>query len=206
MRTMAEAVVHVIDDDAALRDSLAFLLGAAGLAVRTFESAQSFLQELPSVEAGCVITDVRMPGIDGLELLRLLQEMGKGLPVIVMTGHGDVPLAVKAMRLGAADFVEKPFEDDVMIDAVRSALTAMPLQVSAEISDELSSRLASLSRRERQVLAGLVEGQTNKEIARQFELSPRTVEVYRAKLMTKMQANNISELVRFAVRAGVTGG
>ncbi len=148
-----------------------------------------------------------MPGIDGLELLRLLQEMGKGLPVIVMTGHGDVPLAVKAMRLGAADFVEKPFDDEVMIDAVRSALTAsVPLQAAPGVSDEMSSRLASLSRRERQVLAGLVEGQTNKEIARQFDLSPRTVEVYRAKLMTKMQANNISELVRFAVRAGVTGG
>lgn len=204
---MADATVHVIDDDAALRDSLAFLLGSAGLLVRSFESAQAFLQELASIEAGCVVTDIRMPGIDGLELLRLLQEMGKGLPVIVMTGHGDVPLAVKAMRLGATDFVEKPFEDEVMIDAVRSALTAssMPLQ-AAGISDEMALRIASLSRRERQVLSGLVEGQTNKEIARQFDLSPRTVEVYRAKLMTKMQANNISELVRFAMRAGVTGG
>jgi two-component system response regulator FixJ len=204
---MSEAIVHIIDDDAPLRDSLAFLLAAAGLAVRTFESAQAFLQELAGIEAGCVITDIRMPGIDGLELLRLLQEMGKGLPVIVMTGHGDVPLAVRAMRLGAADFVEKPFEDDVMIDAVRSALIAgVPLQAAAGVSDEMSLRLASLSRRERQVLAGLVEGQTNKEIARQFDLSPRTVEVYRAKLMTKMQANNISELVRFAVRAGMTPG
>ncbi|MHB8885208.1 MAG: response regulator FixJ [Methylovirgula sp.] len=204
---MADATVHVIDDDAALRDSLAFLLGSAGLLVRSFESAQAFLQELASIEAGCVVTDIRMPGIDGLELLRLLQEMGKGLPVIVMTGHGDVPLAVKAMRLGATDFVEKPFEDEVMIDAVRSALTSsmLPLQ-AAGISDEMALRIASLSRRERQVLSGLVEGQTNKEIARQFDLSPRTVEVYRAKLMTKMQANNISELVRFAMRAGVTGG
>ena len=203
---MADATIHVIDDDAALRDSLAFLLGSAGLLVRGFESAQAFLQELASIEAGCVVTDIRMPGIDGLELLRLLQEMGKGLPVIVMTGHGDVPLAVKAMRLGAADFVEKPFEDEVMIDAVRSALTSsMPLP-AVGVSDEMALRLASLSRRERQVLSGLVEGQTNKEIARQFDLSPRTVEVYRAKLMTKMQANNISELVRFAMRAGVTGG
>ncbi len=205
---MADAIVHVIDDDAALRDSLAFLLGSAGLLVRTFESAQAFLQELASIETGCVVTDIRMPGIDGFELLRLLQEMGKGLPVIVMTGHGDVPLAVKAMRLGAADFVEKPFEDEVMINSVRSALTSnVPLhQAVAGVSDEMALRLASLSRRERQVLAGLVDGQTNKEIARQFDLSPRTVEVYRAKLMTKMQANNISELVRFAMRAGVTGG
>lgn len=203
---MADAIVHVIDDDAALRDSLAFLLGSAGLRVRSFESAQAFLQELASVEAGCVVTDVRMPGIDGLELLRLLQEMGKGLPVIVMTGHGDVPLAVKAMRLGAADFVEKPFEDEVMIASVRAALMrSLPLQ-AAGVSDEMVLRLASLSQRERQVLSGLVEGQTNKEIARQFDLSPRTVEVYRAKLMTKMQANNISELVRFAMRAGVTSG
>jgi two-component system response regulator FixJ len=203
---MTDAIVHVIDDDGALRDSLAFLLGSVGLGVRTFDSAQAFLQELTSIELGCVVTDVRMPGIDGLELLRLLQEMGKGLPVIVMTGHGDVPLAVKAMRLGAADFVEKPFDDEVMIDSVRSALaTSLPMQAVPGVSDEISLRLASLSRRERQVLTGLVEGQTNKEMARQFDLSPRTVEVYRAKLMTKMQANNISELVRFAMRAGMTG-
>ncbi len=203
---MSDAIVHVIDDDLALRDSLAFLLGSVGLVVRAFESAQAFLQELTSIETGCVVTDIRMPGIDGLELLRLLQEMGKGLPVIVMTGHGDVPLAVKAMRLGAADFVEKPFDDEVMIDAIRSALaTSLPIQTVAGVSDEMALRLATLSRRERQVLAGLVEGQTNKEMARQFDLSPRTVEVYRAKLMTKMQANNISELVRFAMRAGMTG-
>jgi two-component system, LuxR family, response regulator FixJ len=202
---MSEGVVHIIDDDAAMRDSVAFLLSATGLDVRSYESAQAFLQELPSVEGGCVVTDVRMPGIDGLELLRLLQEMGKGLPVIVMTGHGDVPLAVKAMRLGAADFVEKPFDDEIMIDAVRSALSSAASLPARNAGDEMSSRIASLSRRERQVLGGLVEGQTNKEIARKFDLSPRTVEVYRAKLMTKMQANNISELVRFAVRAGVTG-
>jgi two-component system, LuxR family, response regulator FixJ len=202
---MSEGVVHIIDDDAAMRDSVAFLLSATGLDVRSHESAQAFLQELPSVEGGCVVTDVRMPGIDGLELLRLLQEMGKGLPVIVMTGHGDVPLAVKAMRLGAADFVEKPFDDEIMIDAVRSALSSAASLPARNAGDEMSSRIASLSRRERQVLGGLVEGQTNKEIARKFDLSPRTVEVYRAKLMTKMQANNISELVRFAVRAGVTG-
>jgi two-component system response regulator FixJ len=205
---MADMIVHVIDDDAALRDSLAFLLSAAGFQVRNFESAQAFLQELTGIQSGCILTDVRMPGVDGLELLRLLQEMGRGLPVIVMTGHGDVPLAVKAMRLGAADFVEKPFEDEVLIDSIRSALTASaPIPTSdSGVPDEISVRLATLSRRERQVLGGLVEGHTNKEIARQFALSPRTVEVYRAKLMTKMQANNISELVRFAVRAGVTGG
>jgi two-component system response regulator FixJ len=205
---MADMIVHVIDDDAALRDSLAFLLSAAGFQVRNFESAQAFLQELTGIQSGCILTDVRMPGVDGLELLRLLQEMGRGLPVIVMTGHGDVPLAVKAMRLGAADFVEKPFEDEVLIDSIRSALTASaPIPTSdSGVPDEISVRLATLSRRERQVLGGLVEGHTNKEIARQFDLSPRTVEVYRAKLMTKMQANNISELVRFAVRAGVTGG
>ncbi len=205
---MADMIVHVIDDDAALRDSLAFLLIAADFEVRSFESAQAFLQELSGIQTGCILTDVRMPGVDGIELLRLLQEMGKGLPVIVMTGHGDVPLAVKAMRLGAADFVEKPFEDEVLIDSIRSALTANTPIAAPEsgVPDEISTRLATLSRRERQVLGGLIEGHTNKEIARQFDLSPRTVEVYRAKLMTKMQANNISELVRFAVRAGVTGG
>ncbi|MGO9684329.1 MAG: response regulator, partial [Beijerinckiaceae bacterium] len=119
---VVNGIVHVIDDDAALRDSVAFLLGAAGFSVRLYESAQTFLRELVAIEPGCVITDVRMPGIDGLELLRLLRETGQSLAVIVMTGHGDVSLAVRAMKLGAIDFIEKPFEDEVMIDTVRAAL------------------------------------------------------------------------------------
>jgi two-component system response regulator FixJ len=203
---VANGIVHVIDDDAALRDSVAFLLRAAGFSVRLYESAQTFLRELATLEPGCVITDVRMPGIDGLELLRLLRETGQSLAVIVMTGHGDVSLAVRAMKLGAIDFVEKPFEDEVMIDSVRAALTNGGSLGPYQVDGELASRIASLSHREKQVLAGLVDGRTNKEIARQFDLSPRTVEVYRAKLMAKMQASNISELVRFAMRAGVGVG
>ena len=185
-----------------------FFSAAAGLAVRTLRIGAGLSSRAGRASRRAASSPTSAcPGSTGSNCLRLLQEMGRGLPVIVMTGHGDVPLAVKAMRLGAVDFVEKPFEDEVMIDAVRSALAGSVAAAAAPgVSDEMALRLASLSRRERQVLAGLVEGQTNKEIARQFDLSPRTVEVYRAKLMTKMQANNISELVRFAMRAGVTGG
>jgi two-component system response regulator FixJ len=204
---MTGSVVHVIDDDSAMRDSLAFLLGSAGFLVQTFDSAEAFLRNLPAVGAGCVVSDIRMPGVDGLELLNRLHRSGHVFPVIIMTGHGDVPLAVKAMKLGAIDFIEKPFDDETLIRAVRLALSASPPKpfVAEEIDAELATRLASLSQRERQVLRGLVEGQTNKEIAREFELSPRTVEVYRAKLMTKMKATSISELVRFALRAGLAG-
>ena len=203
---MSSGIVHVIDDDEALRDSVAFLLGAAGFSVRLYESAQSFLRQLSEIEPGCVLTDIRMPGMDGLELLRLLRESGHALAVIVMTGHGDVPLAVRAMKLGAVDFVEKPFEDELLIDTVEAALAAGAAPGAALVDEELASRVATLSQREKQVLTGLVGGRTNKEIARQFDLSPRTVEVYRAKLMAKMQASNISELVRFAMRAGVSTG
>jgi len=203
---VSSGIVHVIDDDEALRDSVAFLLGAAGFSVRLYESAQSFLRQLSEIEPGCVLTDIRMPGMDGLELLRLLRESGHALAVIVMTGHGDVPLAVRAMKLGAVDFVEKPFEDELLIDTVEAALAAGAAPGAALVDEELASRVATLSQREKQVLTGLVGGRTNKEIARQFDLSPRTVEVYRAKLMAKMQASNISELVRFAMRAGVSTG
>lgn len=201
---MSSGIVHVIDDDEALRDSVAFLLGTAGFAVRLYDSAQTFLRQLRDIEPGCVLTDIRMPGMDGLELLRLLRETGQAIAVIVMTGHGDVPLAVRAMKLGAVDFIEKPFEDEIMIDTVRAALAADVVPGTAQVDEELASRVATLSQREKQVLTGLVGGRTNKEIARQFDLSPRTVEVYRAKLMAKMQASNISELVRFAMRAGVS--
>ena len=197
-------IVYVIDDDSALRDSISFLLASAGLSVQLFDSAEAFLAAAPSaLSGGCILTDIRMQGLDGIELLRRLREAGHKIPVIVMTGHGDVPLAVKAMKLGATDFVEKPFDGDVLVKVVRSAFLPEALAAAADAqSAELMSRLASLSERELQVLRGLVNGQTNKEIAREFDLSPRTVEVYRAKLMTKMQAGSISELVRFAIKAG----
>lgn len=198
--------VYVIDDDAAMRDSLGFLLGSAGFDVLLFDSAQSFLQELPDMETGCVVTDIRMPGIDGLELLRQLHSTSsvRKLPVIIMTGHGDVPLAVEAMKLGALDFLEKPFEDERLVKMIETAFSQTDTGSKSEaVSADIASRVASLTPRERQVMQGLVSGQSNKVIARDYDISPRTVEVYRANVMTKMQAGNLSELVRFAIRAGI---
>jgi two-component system response regulator FixJ len=200
----ASTKVYVIDDDPAMRDSLDFLLGAAGFDVRLFDSAQSFLDALPQLDAGCVVTDVRMPGIDGMELLRRLGQSPRKLPVIVMTGHGDVPLAVEAMKLGALDFLEKPFEDERLIGMIETALAERESGSKNEaLSADMAARVASLTQRERQVMQGLVTGQSNKAIAREYDISPRTVEVYRANVMTKMQAGNLSELVRFAIRAGI---
>jgi two-component system response regulator FixJ len=197
--------VYVIDDDAAMRDSLDFLLGSAGLSVRLFDSAQIFLNELPDLAFGCVVTDIRMPGIDGIELLRQLNSgnSSRTLPVIVMTGHGDVPLAVEAMKLGALDFLEKPFEDERLIGMIETALSENESGAKGDaITADIAARVASLTQRERQVMQGLVTGQSNKVIAREYDISPRTVEVYRANVMTKMQASSLSELVRFAIRAG----
>ena len=201
-----KAVVHVIDDDEAVRQSLAFLLGTAGLEVRTYDSATAFLDALPNVVAGCVITDVRMPVVGGLELLRRLRKLKLAVPVIVITGHGDVPLAVEAMKMGAADFLEKPFDDEALLASVRSALNALDRDRKREVErSEIESRLSGLSSREREVLEGLVAGQANKQIAHALGISPRTIEIYRANLMTKMQAASLSDLVRMAMIAGVIG-
>ena len=201
-----KAIVHVIDDDEAMRQSLAFLLGTVGMEVQTYESAVAFLDVAPTVKAGCVITDVRMPGLSGVELLRQLQERKLGIPVIVITGHGDVPLAVEAMKIGAIDFLEKPFDDEALLASVRSALTQLDQDQKrqAERSD-IEGRLAALSNRERDVLQGLVAGLANKQIAYDLGISPRTIEIYRANLMTKMQAASLSDLVRMALIAGILG-
>lgn len=197
-------VVHVIDDDEAVRKSLAFLLGTAQFAVRTYESAVAFLDAFPNVESGCIITDVRMPEIDGLELLRRMKSHEMSMPVIVVTGHGDVPLAVEAMKTGAIEFLEKPFDDDVVLAAVRSALTRHEKDGRREAErSEIQDRLATLSNRERQVLTGLVAGHPNKTIAYDHGISPRTVEIYRANAMAKMQAASLSHLVRMALIAGL---
>jgi two-component system, LuxR family, response regulator FixJ len=200
-----EASVHVIDDDEAMRDSLAFLFQSTNVPVRTHESAAAFLATLHEVRSGCIITDVRMPEIDGLELLRRLKKQGVHLPVIVITGHGDVPLAVEAMRLGAVDFLEKPFDDHVLLASVRAALTREHADGArhAEKADA-TKRVASLSQRERQVLEGLVAGKPNKVIAYDLGISPRTVEIYRAHVMTKMNAASLSDLVRMALLVNLT--
>jgi len=199
-----EPVIYVIDDDDAARQSLEFLLKTAGIRVRSFESAKAFLDILPTVETGCIITDVRMPDITGIDLLRKIKELKLDFPVIVITGHGDISLAVEAMKIGAVDFLEKPFDDDLLLAAVHSALsteadTAKRKAETAEIHD----KLAALSNRERQVLEGLVAGKPNKVIAFDLGISPRTVEIYRANVMTKMAANSLSDLVRMAMTAGI---
>lgn len=200
-----ELMVHVVDDDVAVRQSLAFLFATAGISTRLYDSAQAFLQQGGEGTMGCVVTDIRMPGMDGLELQRELKRRGNTIPVIVITGHGDVPLAVAAMKEGASDFIEKPFDDEAIILAVRSALDRQGRELERKsVTAEVSSRLKSLSDRERQVLSGLMEGHPNKVIASNLSISPRTVEIYRANLMTKMQASSLSELVRMAMAAGVS--
>ena len=196
--------VYVIDDDEAMRDSLDFMLGAADFHVTLFESAHHFLDALSNIEFGCVVSDVRMPGIDGIELLKRLKASHSVFPVVIMTGHGDVPLAVEAMKLGAVDFLEKPFEDDRLIGMIDIALKQALSGVQSEaVALDIAARVASLSPRERQVMEGLIAGLSNKLIAREYDISPRTIEVYRANVMTKMQAGSLSELVRLAMRAGV---
>lgn len=199
-----EPVIYVIDDDDAVRESLEFLLKTAGTAVRGFESAKSFLDVLPHVDSGCVITDVRMPDITGIQLLRKVKETKPDLPVIVITGHGDIALAVEAMKIGAVDFLEKPFDDEHLLSAVRAALNqdADAANRKHEVSG-INDKLAALTNRERQVLEGLVAGSANKTIAFDLGISPRTVEIYRANLMTKMAANSLSDLVRMALMAGI---
>lgn len=197
-------IVHVIDDDEAMRHSLSFLFRTANIKADTYESADSFLNALPQIDVGCIVTDVRMPGLSGIDLLRHLRERGLGLPVIVITGHGDVPLAVEAMKLGAADFLEKPFDDAVLLSAVRSALSVRASdQERQALKAAISARLTSLSSRERDVLQGLIAGHPNKIIAYDHGISPRTVEIYRANVMTKMQASSLSELVRMALVGGM---
>jgi two-component system, LuxR family, response regulator FixJ len=198
-----DSTVHVIDDDAAVRDSLEFLLSSAGIPTETHESAAAFLDTHRGAEVGCIVTDIRMPEISGLDLLRRVKEVNPQLPVILITGHGDVPLAVEAMKLGAADFIEKPFDDEALLAAIGVALDRSHQREREGARNlELRSRLASLSARERQVLDGLVAGNPNKTIAYDLGISPRTVEVYRANVMTKMQAATLSELVRMALVTG----
>ena len=202
----AVRAVHIIDDDQALRESLAFLLRTHQLEVRSFDSAKTFLDALPDASLGCVITDIRMPGMSGIDLLRRLKELKVGVPVIVITGHGDVSLAVEAMKIGAADFFEKPFNDDQLVASVRAALQQRQDQTKRGAErTEIEHRISKLSAREKDVLAGLIEGRANKQIAFDLGISPRTVEIYRANLMNKMQADSLSDLVRMALVVQMQG-
>lgn len=199
---MNNGVVHVIDDDEAMRDSVAFLLETAEYQSRTYDSAAAFLDALATLEPGCVITDIRMPQMSGMELVRRLRDEGVSFPVIVITGHADVPLAVEAMKAGVVDFIEKPFGDEALLSAVRQAM-AREVDQHAERAAraEILARIESLSGRERDVLDGLVAGRGNKVIAFDLGISPRTIEIYRANLMTKMGASGLSDLVRMTLLA-----
>lgn len=199
----AEETVFVVDDDADVRDSLCALLDSAGLRSEPYESARAFLAAYAG-RPGCVIADVRMPDMDGLELQDELTRRGHGLPVIVVTGHADVPLAVRAMKAGAIDLIEKPFDDGQLIETVKRALAlALDARAQTALTEAAASRIAVLSARERQVLELLVAGRSNKVIAFELDISPRTVEIHRAHVMEKMAARSLSDLVRAALAAGV---
>jgi two-component system response regulator FixJ len=192
-----DMIVHVIDDDDAARDSLAFLLDCAGLKARSYASADAFLKTKPPLDQACIVTDVRMPGLSGIELMHALKAQGSDVPVIVITGHADVPLAIQAMKAGAAEFIEKPFSDETILGAIKSVVDRRADTDALEAERrQVLERLATLSQREREVLEGLVAGHANKVIAFDLDISARTVEVYRANAMAKMQARSLSEVVR----------
>jgi len=203
---MSEPVVHVIDDDDSAREALAFLLEASDYRVQTYQSALAFLDALPSAEPGYIVSDIRMPDMTGLELAQELAARNSGFPVIIVTGHGDIPMAVEAMRSGVVDFLEKPFSEDRILAALERAgrLVAAQDGPSGEARAEIQRRLDSLSERERQVLDRVIAGHPNKIIARDLGISPRTVEIYRSKLMTKMHAENLAGLVRMALAVEAT--
>lgn len=199
-----ETLVHVVDDDEPVRDSLVFLLASAGFEGRAYASPLALLDVLSPEHRGCIVTDVRMPEMSGMDLIRSLKEKQIGLPVIVITGHGDVPLAVEAMKLGAVDFLEKPFDDDMLIAAVQTALaSARHAQVEDKGAAAAQECLERLTARERDVLLGLAEGQSNKDIAACLGISPRTVEVHRANIHQKLEAGSLPDLVKIALRAGL---
>jgi two-component system response regulator FixJ len=203
---MSDAVVHIVDDDEAMRASLAFLLHSSGVQSMTYASAFALLTRTEGLEPGCVLTDIRMPEMNGLDLVRELTRRGVPHPVIVITGHADVALAVEAMKAGVVDFIEKPFAEEALLRAVRGALARVEDQVqrSREYED-IRLRIAQLTRREREVFDAVAQGHSNKEAARQLGISPRTVEIYRANVMTKMKAETLSDLVRMALQEGAAG-
>jgi two-component system response regulator FixJ len=201
---MEKSNVYIVDDDDGVRDSLQILLESSGHAVRGFASPQEFLDAVGSIDFGCILVDLQMPGMDGLELQHRLRALNVKLPVIVVTAHGDIATAVEAMRSGAIDFVEKPFSDDAILTSIKLALADRPKpNAEDQVRAAILERLKILSPREREVLDGMVAGHPNKIIAFNLSLSPRTVEIHRARVMDKMQARSLSELVRLAITAGI---
>jgi two-component system response regulator FixJ len=198
------STIFIVDDDAAVRDSLSALLEAEGFATETFESAKAFLAGYRPKDACCVIADIRMPDMDGLELQEELIRRAWGLPVIIITGHGDVPLAVRAMKAGAVDFIEKPFDDDVLRASIeRGIAQSKRTRGESALTQEVAARIAELTAREREVMEHLVAGRPNKVIAHRMDISPRTVEVHRGRVMEKMHARSLSDLVRMALAAKI---
>lgn len=197
-------LVHIVDDEDSIRRSIGFMLKTSGYEVVTWSSGEAFLKEVRHAEEGCVLLDVRMPEIDGLEVQRLLAERGVMMPIVIMTGHGDVSIAIQAMKGGAVDFLEKPFEKAALIGAIEEAFQRIANATSASVrAAEAESVLGVLTRREHDVLHGLAKGLPNKTIAYDLGISPRTVEVHRANVMTKLQVRSLSDALRIAFAAGL---
>lgn len=195
--------IHLVDDDEAIRHSASFLLRHSGFRVKTYADGVTFLDQVETAERGCILLDVQMPVMDGLEVQEALNARGVSMPVIVLTGHGDVGVAVRAMKAGAVDFVEKPYAKQSLVDALTRAFERLEARQKVEvIAEEARGLIARLTAREKQVLLGLVEGQTNKVIAETLDVSPRTIEIHRANLMDKMNAQSLSTVLRIAFAAG----
>ena len=195
-------LVHLVDDDSAIRRSVSFALKTSGFEVRVYESGNELLKNARDLKAGCILLDIRMPGMDGLEVQHALKEAGVALPVVIMTGHGDVNLAVRAMKAGAVDFIEKPFQKALLLAAIEQALSRLNhASINHECSDAAAVKLQLLTPRERQVLDGLAKGLPNKSIGFDLGISPRTVEIHRANLMTKLAAGSLSEALRISFAA-----
>ena len=201
---MSDRIIHLVDDDDAIRRSAGFMLKTSGYLVKTYPSGVELMKEAKDLAPGCILLDVRMPGMDGIEVQQALQERGIGFPVIVMTGHGDVGVAVQAMKAGAVDFIEKPFEKAALLGAIEDGFARLEQTGrSAARAEEAKVRLQALTPRERDVLEGLVRGHPNKTIAYDLDISPRTVEIHRANLMSKLGVASLSEALRIAFAAGL---
>jgi two-component system response regulator FixJ len=202
MNEDALRLIHLVDDDEAIRRSAGFMLKTSGFHVRSYENGVELLKAAPQLEPGCILLDIRMPGMDGLEVQEALKAKGVALPVIIMTGHGDVSLAVQAMKAGAVDFIEKPFEKAVLLSAIEQGIDRLKRSSAGrERADEAAVRLQALTPRERDVLDGLAKGLPNKTIAYDLGISPRTVEIHRANLMSKLEVRSLSEALRLAFAA-----